>query len=245
MKHAMPIAGAVLALGAAIATGMLSRPGTAAPASTAGFARPDFTPVRPAPEVDLTLFSNRADPDALKKLASEPAVCHEALDAAGVGFTVIEAKHTEQGCGYEEALTVRASLSDWQGREPLVMTCAMAARLHMWERHVVAPAAIEHFGTELAGIEALGAFSCRNVAGSHKLSKHAFGEAADIAGFRLADGRVITVLNDYHSPGPEGEFLRQIRKEACSMFDVTLGPNYNADHQDHFHLDVGGDKACK
>jgi hypothetical protein len=26
---------------------------------------------------------------------------------------------------------------------------------------------------------------------------------------------------------------------------VTLGPDYNEDHANHFHLDVGGQHACR
>jgi len=26
---------------------------------------------------------------------------------------------------------------------------------------------------------------------------------------------------------------------------VTLGPEYNAAHADHFHLDMGGGKVCR
>ncbi len=43
----------------------------------------------------------------------------------------------------------------------------------------------------------------------------------------------------------KGDFLREVRQRACDLFDVTLGPDYNAAHKNHFHLDVGGDHACR
>jgi hypothetical protein len=53
------------------------------------------------------------------------------------------------------------------------------------------------------------------------------------------------VLRDFRSKGAKGVFLREIRGRACDLFDVTLGPDYNADHANHFHLDVGGQRACR
>jgi hypothetical protein len=108
----------------------------------------------------------------------------------------------------------------------------------------VAPAAEKHFGVKLDRIEAMGAYSCRTVAETAKMSEHAFGKAADIGGFRLEDGRVISVLHDFRSKGPKGVFLREIRDRACDLFDVTLSPDYDAAHANHFHLDVGVGRAC-
>ena len=33
-------------------------------------------------------------------------------------------------------------------------------------------------------------------------------------------------------------FLRKVRGEACDRFGTVLGPGYNRDHADHFHLDL-------
>jgi hypothetical protein len=115
----------------------------------------------------------------------------------------------------------------------------------MWERHVVIPAAEKFLGSPVVEIKAFGSFQCRNISGLNRLSEHAFAKAADISGFRLADGREITVLTDFHSAGAKGDFLREIHDRACGIFDVTLGPNYNEEHANHLHLDVGGDHACR
>ena len=179
------------------------------------------------------------------KLKNNLSACYAALDSVGVQYTELEASHTEQGCGYENAVELRVSSVAYTSPEPLVATCSLAARLYMWEQEVVAPAAEKYFGSELAGIEAFGAYSCRKVADTDKLSEHAFAKAADIKAFKLADGRTISVLDDWHKEGPEAAFLREIHDEACSIFDVTLGPDYNAAHANHLHLDVGGQSACR
>jgi hypothetical protein len=204
---------------------------------------PEIEPQRPA--LDLKRDWSLADRAELARLSSDPAMCLAGLDAVSVNYAVLEpsSEGMGAGCGVQNALSVDATLAPFTS--PQVMTCALAARLYVWQLQTVAPAAEELLGSELVGVESLGSFSCRRVAGSGRLSEHSFGKAADIGAFRLADGRRISVEDSYWSKGAEGQFLRRIHEEACELFDVTLGPAYNHDHRDHFHLDVGGNSACR
>ena len=68
-------------------------------------------------------------------------------------------------------------------------------------------------------------------------SEHATGNAIDIAGFELKDGRVISILQDWDGEEARARFLRVARDEACDLFGTVLSPDYNAAHRDHFHLD--------
>ncbi|HXP95874.1 MAG TPA: extensin family protein, partial [Telmatospirillum sp.] len=77
-----------------------------------------------------------------------------------------------------------------------------------------------------------------------RLSQHAFGRALDVTGFELADGTVISVMKDWRNRGAKSEFLHQVAQGACKMFSVVLTPNYNAEHHDHLHLDIGPHKLC-
>lgn len=243
-------AGLMLALSAGLT--MANFRSAEATSSNAGFARPDFSGTKfvapKPPGVDLTLFSALADESQLKKLSRDVDMCHEALAAASVMFTEVPA--TKQGqCGFTEAVEISSSLASWEPNpgapEELPMTCGLAAKLHLWERHVVIPAAEKYLGSPVEDIKVFGTFQCRTVADTDKLSEHAFAKAIDVAGFVLADGREITVLGDYYAKGAEGDFLREIRQRACDLFDVTLGPDYNEAHANHFHLDVGGNRACR
>ncbi|WP_375292508.1 extensin family protein, partial [Sphingomonas melonis] len=81
-------------------------------------------------------------------------------------------------------------------------------------------------------------------------SEHATADAVDIAGFRLADGRRITVVGDWTGSGDKAAFLREVRDGACRLFATTLSPDYNAAHRDHLHLDQAdrgamGWRACR
>lgn len=114
--------------------------------------------------------------------------------------------------------TARA-LADWLGQGPL--------------------ASFARQGAALEQLVVVDAYSCRNrnrqEAG--KLSQHALGRAIDVSGFGLRDGRTVTVLDGWTSPewGPP---LRRIHAAGCGRFGTVLGPEANALHADHLHLDV-------
>jgi len=62
--------------------------------------------------------------------------------------------------------------------------------------------------------------------------------AIDIAAFVMADGRRVSVLNGW-GKGKEGTFLKAARDAACESFTTVMSPDYNAEHNTHFHLDQG------
>jgi hypothetical protein len=89
-----------------------------------------------------------------------------------------------------------------------------------------------------------------NVSGS-KLSEHGHANALDVSAFMLADGRWITVKKGWRGDPRESAFLRQVHQGACETFFTVLGPNADANHHDHFHLDLarhgrdGNLRICK
>lgn len=208
------------------------------------FVRPDYRSAPSEPLTDLTRYGSLGNRKKLESLRDNVGSCHDALAAAGVSFTLAPPEH-DGVCGYTEAVIVKAGLSRWEAPEQMAMTCDLAVRMHLWERHIVIPAAEKFLGSPVKEIKAFGTFQCRHVAGQDKLSEHAFAKAADIAGFVLEDGREISVLGDFRDKGAKGDFLREVHDRACGLFDVTLGPDYNADHANHFHVDVGGQSACR
>ena len=75
---------------------------------------------------------------------------------------------------------------------------------------------------------------------------HARAEAIDVAAFVLADGRRISVLGDWNAgEADEREFLRTVQRSACKRFGTVLGPDYNAAHANHFHLEEGNGSFCR
>ena len=145
-------------------------------------------------------------------------------------------------CGLTQPLMVGA-LSDDSVQLDTVATldCPMVAALDTWVAEVVQPVAKARFGQTVTQIDTMGSYSCRamnGVAGSH-ISEHAFGNAIDIAGFRLSDGRRITVVHDWTQGDDQSQaFLRDVHAGACNTFTTVLGPGYNAFHYNHIHVDL-------
>ena len=126
------------------------------------------------------------------------------------------------------------------------MACPLADAFAAWARFGVDRAARQMLGSGLARIETMGSYSCRNVAGSGRLSAHATAEAIDVAGFVLQDGRYISVQSDWSGGSrAEREFLRVIHESACKRLGTVLGPDYNAAHRDHLHLELTGSGFCR
>ena len=66
-----------------------------------------------------------------------------------------------------------------------------------------------------------------------------------IGGFTLQNGRYIDVERDWGKRTVESRFLADVNRQSCRIFNTVLGPNYNYDHRNHFHLDIGRYKTCK
>ena len=122
-----------------------------------------------------------------------------------------------------------------------ILDCPMIAALNAWVKDVVEPAAQTRFNERVVEIETFGTYSCRGINGEWgaRLSEHAFGNAIDVKGFRLQDGRDITVVHDWtRGDPPSAAFLRDVDNGACGDFTTVLGPGYNFLHYNHFHLDL-------
>ena len=197
----------------------------------------------PFAPIDLESRPGVAIQAQLARLKGDREACFTALDEANVGYTPLEDELRGEKCGLFDALTLDRTLTPYSAT--LQMTCAQTAAAYMWERHVVRPAAVEIFDSPVARIETYGSFSCRNIAGTRRLSQHAFGNALDVSGFRLEDGRLIDVEAHWGQRGKEGIFLKRVHEGACGIFSVTLGPEYNAAHADHFHMDMGPGGICR
>jgi len=181
----------------------------------------------------------------LQRTAGDPALCSAALAGTTLEHTGVPDNDTGDGCGWQSAVRV----NDARFAPEFTLTCSAALSLVMWERHALQPAAQSYFGESVARIEHFGSYACRNVRGAGgegtRRSQHATANAFDVAGFRLSSGRRITLVNHWNSEGPEAAFLRATHNGACRFFKGAMGPDYNAAHHDHFHLDQGPYRICR
>jgi hypothetical protein len=187
-------------------------------------------------------------------LTDDFAECRVLLRSAGVRYNVLPTIVNDEQCGYADGVRFAPGGSRRISYTPanLGISCPVAAGLSVWEWEVVQPAAQKRLGQRVVGIDHLGSYSCRRIYGrsSGDWSEHATADAVDIAGFRLADGTRISVLEDWKGGGPKAAFLRDVRTGACKLFSTVLSPDYNAAHRDHLHLDeaergVMGWRACR
>jgi hypothetical protein len=185
----------------------------------------------------------------LSSLRHDPELCQSVLKAPHIDATAIPDSPIKNGCGWTNAVRFSTTGGAKIGVNPL--TCEMAAAVTLWVEHEVQPLAMEMFGKRVVALGDMGTYDCRNIVGSRNpflkdmRSEHAKANALDISGFTLEDGRNINVLRDWSDKGPEGRFLHEAHRRACRYFRVTLGPEANEAHKNHFHFDRGLLWTCK
>lgn len=178
----------------------------------------------------------------MKLVDAEPENCRAAFGLSGVSLA-FKPKRVQGNCSLAGTAEFRKlSLASIQSVE---MRCAIAARLYQWERHALQPAAQKLLGEPIAEILHFGSFSCRTMRGRSSMSEHSSANAFDISGFRTTSGKIISVKRDWNGQNAAGKFLRVAREGLCDWFNLTLSPDYNADHADHFHVDMGWYRSCR
>jgi len=192
----------------------------------------------------------RASPNLLTRfklgrLQDDPALCDQVLKTSGLRVAHQVDSPADAACPLRN--TLRVQDADVGLSSSFLASCPLAVAFALFERHSLQPAAQAVFGQAVTRVDHLGSFACRNIynRANGRLSQHASANALDIAGFRLADGRTISVLKDWPGDGERARFLRQVRDGACKDFNVVLSPDYNAAHRNHFHLDMGRWWVCR
>ncbi len=145
-------------------------------------------------------------------------------------------------CGLERPLHVSGLLGGGVGvTPPATIGCPLTAALDRWIKASVQPAASRYFGSRVVEIRQIASYSCRGRNGAMfgKISEHAFGNALDIAGFRLANGQEIVVVSAWgRGTARERAFLGAVFGGACQEFDTVLGPGSDRFHYNHIHVDL-------
>lgn len=180
----------------------------------------------------------------VNSLSIDQSACFSALDRSALEYRKLDDRPVKDGCGLVGGVVIQKSHAAYSSA--FQSTCGLAAALYWFELELDVLAVI-HMGTRVARIEHSGSYACRNVNSREtgRRSQHATANAIDIAGFKFADGSSVSVLRDWGKDTPEGKFLFDVHRLACRLFNVTLGPDYNALHANHFHLDLGRMRMCR
>src|SRR5262245_3871777 len=188
----------------------------------------------------------RSETRAAWRDAEEQACMASANELVAVAYTPLQRLDGRGACGIAAPLKLAGLNDGYVTVNPgPTIGCPMAAALDAWLTRSVQPAALAWFGLTVVEVQELDAYACRpvnNIPGE-KLSEHAFGNAIDIAAFKLATGRLITVKRDFRFGDRRARgFLREILAAACAQFKTALGPG-EPNHEDHFHLDLAHHNA--
>jgi hypothetical protein len=176
--------------------------------------------------------------------------CQQALDAAGLlwvpAHVPVEHPDTnpELDCIIDDPVRLFSPINGIDYRyidngepTPILVSCEMALALHEFGYLLQAKDAIE--------VAHIGTYNCRVISGTNTLSEHAFARAIDLGGFTLEGGQYLTVLDDWEDGVDppvtfEGQWLKDLTDKRYEMgiFNIILTPEYNAAHDDHFHVDL-------
>ncbi len=184
-------------------------------------------------------------------LADDTPQCHSLLEEAAIGYSPLPPVDGGPDCGYDDGVMLTQDQPQDIAYSPAARTtCPMAVSLVLWEKQIVKAAALRHLGTMVDEIVTFGSYSCRRVNNTQtgNFSEHAAANAIDIAAFRLADGRTVSVAGHWNGNDAKSRFLQEVRDGACELFATTLSPDYNKAHSDHLHLDQarrGGSRYCR
>lgn len=177
------------------------------------------------------------------------ADCESLLGSAGVDFAPAklpvhrEGKNTFE-CGAEQVVRYRRGPGAIRYGSSPILSCGMALALARFEQ-VIQQEAQRVLHSRVRRIVHLGSYSCRQMARYRGwVSEHSYANALDIGEFQLDDGRSISVLKHYGSERERDatarEFLHTVLQRAYreDVFSVALGPDFDALHKNHFHLDL-------
>lgn len=223
-----------------------------APAATASVPLP---PTRPSTPQDTRIAAlppatsaPETTPDAPPPpgVAGAPTICPE-LSAENLGeFTPVTVTATQAACAVDRGVSLTSVRMKDGRRVPLepaaVLRCEMAASVAHWLRNEVDPSTAA-FGSKLAGVMVAASQQCRprnRVAGA-KISEHGRGNAIDLRGLVLEDGRRFVIGTPANGAPKEVAmplaFRERLKAGACADFTTILGPGSDGYHEAHLHLD--------
>lgn len=181
----------------------------------------------------------------LSRLADDPQLCEQALHSSSLRYRAQADSPASANCPLRNVW--RIERGEARLSSSFLASCPLAVAYALFEVHGLQPAAQRAFGQPVVQVDHLGSFACRNVyhRAQGRLSQHATANALDISGFRLKDGQRVVLARDWQGEGGKANFLREVRQAACEVFSTVLGPDYNAAHHNHFHLDMGRWQVCR
>lgn len=166
----------------------------------------------------------------------------------GIVYRRVPDEDSERGCVIENGVEV-SRIGNVKLTRPALLTQDMAIRLGRWVKDSLEPEVQKTYRTQLAALDVGGSYSCRNIYGkpfggrfAGRLSEHAFANAIDIGGYKLADARSVDYVKHWRAKDGSSEFFLATSTAACEIFNTTLTPDYDRFHHNHIHIDASPKK---
>jgi hypothetical protein len=181
------------------------------------------------------------------EVTSEPSPCGLRLKTIAVAESLPRLIGPLE-CGGADMVRLKAALLR-DGRSLAIvpapeLRCEMAEAVASWLRDDIVAEFSESPLVEVANYDS---YECRgrNRVMGAKLSEHGKGNALDIRGFKLADGKFIQPTD----VNVARDLRERLRVAACARFTTVLGPGSDGYHESHIHLDLaerrGGYRMCQ
>ena len=173
------------------------------------------------------------------------AACLDDLAELDAVYTAHSGFTEGSQCVVEHAVRLSSTSGMVIKNSPL-LTCRMASELVKFTGDTLQPVAIDMFGSRIKAMSHLGTYNCRSIRQYPGIaSQHGFANAIDVTGFTLEDGTDINVAQDWNGKSAKAEFLKLVAAGGCKAFRVSVSPDSDANHWNHFHWDMGPYWSCK
>ena len=130
---------------------------------------------------------------------------------------------------------------------PVFVNCEFARALHRFSETLA--------DLDIVRVGHIGTYNCRLIGGSNSISEHGFANAIDLQWFETSDGRRYSVLDHWEHDVASSYWERDISANFATeegrwlydlgrimftrgMFNIILTPQFNAAHDNHFHVDL-------
>lgn len=171
--------------------------------------------------------------------AAAPSTCIRTFEERG-GVVLPSGSAGTGECAIDDPVTFQQLVMPDDSRVELdsaiTVRCPFALELLAWIRDDLAALASRE-NARLAKLSGVGGYACRarNGDATAPISEHASGNALDVGGLLMQDGRAVT----FAGKEPLSSSTREaVQKSACQRFTTVLGPGADSSHKDHLHLDM-------
>jgi hypothetical protein len=194
---------------------------------------------RPRPPEAASSELPEAVPPNTPTQPEPPSECMAALTSQIAIVTPLPPIAGPGACGSTDLVRLDAIVLADASRVPVkpaaTLRCAMATAVANWVRDDIS-AVVSGLNTTLREIDNFDSYQCRgrnNIVGA-QISEHGKANALDVRGFRLADGRMLSLTDRTLAV----ELRERVKATVCARFTTVLGPGSDWYHEDHIHLDL-------